>query len=151
MIKKVLLAGIVGVTLAVFGVTTVMPAQSATTSDPCHDDSRQFCPELFTGANWAEAAEAAGYVTASWKLALLDCLNQHEPLLTDECVDSLDNMAALNAEVNNLCRADRRAVCPGVRPSPGSSAGNECLLEHFEDLSLDCQEAIQAWDEARSS
>lgn len=127
-------------------VSPALAAPSAPTGnddfDACHDEGREFCPELFERGYVADAS-------SSWKLDLVACLNEHEDELSDECAASLDRRADLNALVNEACRVDRGTYCRGVRPSPGSEAGNDCLREHINEVSPECRAALQAHEAAQ--
>ncbi len=107
----------------------------------CAEDIESYCSEL-RSQNWEEAAIAAGYTTASWKYALMDCFESHYALLDPSCVESLERRQALNEAVNTNCAADRGTYCRGVEPEPGSEPQIDCLMEHIDQVVPACAEAL---------
>ncbi len=107
----------------------------------CSDDIDLYCSEFFS-QNWAELAAEEGYVTASWKLGLVDCLEQHRDVTTQACDDARDRRSELNENVNTICAEDRGTYCRGVEPEPGSEPQIDCLMEHIEEVTPACADAL---------
>lgn len=116
----------------------------------CDDDARNYCSGFYL-ADWESYASENGYTTASWKYGLLDCLAAHRDQTSQACDDSLDRRQALNDAMNSACQIDRAEYCAGVTPSPGSEPQVDCLKDHYEELSADCAEALDAHEAAKPS
>lgn len=106
----------------------------------CDDDAHNYCSGMYS-EDWESWAIANGYTTASWKYGILDCLRDHE--ISQACQDSIDRRQVINDAVNRYCKYDRQYYCEGIEPLPGSvQAEITCLLEHYDELDLDCAQAL---------
>lgn len=114
----------------------------------CTEDAKVYCSGFY-GSDWETWATANGYTTASWKLGLVDCLEQNRDKTSEACHDSMDRRAGLNDDVNTLCAADRAQYCPGVEPKPGSEPQVDCLKENYASLSAECAAAVDAHEAAK--
>lgn len=114
----------------------------------CDDDAHTYCSGFYL-TDWEGYASEKGYTTASWKYGLLDCLGEHRDQTSQACDDSLDRRQALNDAMNNACQSDRRTYCAGVTPSPGSEPQVDCLKANYENLSVECAEALDAHEAAK--
>lgn len=114
----------------------------------CDDDAREYCSGFY-GTDWVSWAETNGYVSASWKLGLVDCLEENRAYTSDACDASLDRRAELNTDVNTLCAEDRAKYCQGVEPIPGSEPQIDCLKEFYDNLSPECATAVDAHEAAK--
>ncbi len=114
----------------------------------CDEDAHEYCSGFY-GGDWASWADEYGYISASWKLGLVDCLGDHQDDVSDECNASLDRRQVLNDEMNEACAIDRGKYCAGVKPSPGSEPQVDCLKEHYGELSAACVEALDAHEAAK--
>lgn len=137
------------------GVPTSMYIQPLSTTidanadfGSCKEDVAAYCSGFNTG-DWQTFATANGYVAASWKLGLVDCLGKNRDKTSQACDDSLDERQGLNDDVNTLCAADRGQYCQGVKPKPGSEPQVDCLKEHYDQLTAECSAALDAHEAAK--
>lgn len=138
------------------GEVAVVPSTSSSSTTTyanadfgsCKADIAAYCSGFNTG-DWQAFAQANGYVTASWKLGLVDCLGKNRDLTSQACDDSLDRRQGLNDDVNTLCATDRAEYCQGVEPKPGSEPQVDCLKEHYTELSATCSAALDAHEAAK--
>lgn len=114
----------------------------------CNVDARAYCSGFYSD-DWETWAEEHGYVSASWKLGLVDCLEQNGDLTSTECDASLDRRAELNEEMVEACAVDRSEHCRGVVPSPGNEPMVDCLKDNYDDLSAECAAAVDAHEAAK--
>lgn len=114
----------------------------------CDEDARNYCSGFYSD-DWQSFATENGYTSASWKLGLVDCLEQNQDLTSQACDDSLDRRAALNEDLIAACEEDRAMYCKGVKPVPGSEPMVDCLKTNYENLSETCVEALDAHEAAK--
>lgn len=114
----------------------------------CKEDARNYCSGFYSD-DWQGFADENGYVSASWKLGLVDCLEQNRDLTSEACHDSLDRRATLNEELKAACGVDRGKYCQGVEPIPGSEPMVDCLKANYEMLTEACAVALDAHEASK--
>lgn len=107
-------------------VTAPVSTATVTDADPCKADRATYCAE-FNSPDWEKLAAAAGYITASHKLGLVDCFDKHRDSLSAACVASLDTHADANEAVKADCGTYMGSLCSGITPVPGAEPMFDCL------------------------
>jgi hypothetical protein len=114
----------------VFGVNALAADQN-----PCSEDIAKFCKDVKPG-----------------RIAMMECLEQHESQLSDACRDyeaKIENPRMESRErgtqqkkVNQACKNDVVKFCSDVKPEGGGIAS--CLNAHADELSSPCKDALRA-------
>ena len=99
----------------------------AADENPCKADYEKLCGNVKPGEGRIQA-----------------CLKQHKDEVSPECKAFLETKKEeFNAKMEKMaeaCKGDAETLCPGVKPGEGRIL--KCLLQHKDDLSAECRNAL---------
>ncbi len=94
-------------------------------ASPCDADVDKFCGDVQPGHG-----------------SIAGCLQSQEANLSFQCRDWLKKIDASLRKIGNACVSSAREYCRDVRPGYGRVKG--CLMNNFDKLPKDCQDALKA-------
>ena len=86
---------------------------------PCSEDIAKYCKGLQPG-----------------KGSIVKCLQENESKLSDQCRARLKESRKRLETAREVCAADVRKFCKGIKPGGGRIA--KCLAQHAGELSPEC-------------
>ena len=96
--------------------------------NPCKADYKRLCGNVKPGQGRLQA-----------------CLKQHKDEISPECKAFLETkkeeIQSKMKQVAEACKGDVDTLCPGVEPGEGRIM--KCLLQHKDNLSAKCQNALK--------
>ena len=94
-------------------------------ANPCGEDVDKYCGNVQPGAG-----------------AVGSCMESNMDKLSHACREHIKKMDSSLKQLQNACSWAARDYCRDVRPGYGRL--KNCLMNHFDKVPTDCQEALKA-------
>jgi hypothetical protein len=134
-------------------------AAEETDCNACEADLKTHCAGLFdedTGnisPSWQSWCQAQTWASdgnndmqdcASSKYAVVNCLANHADEISAACKEAQEKRKEANKALPLDCGPEMKQYCDGVEPAPGATPIEDCLYEHYDQLSEKCRETFDA-------